>query len=349
LDFIGSHEWYPLGARYLVDHQGENGAWRELPPNPKPPPAEASRASAPQYTDSMATAFALLFLTRATESLTPQPDGELVTMVPQAPPPRIYIILDASGSMLKEVDRKAKFEAAREAVAELVKSLPDSIELALRVYGHNTAPGSPKAAEDTVLEIRLGRLDRNAFAAKLAGLQAKGDTPLALSMLQTKADLEEADISPEKPIVVVVLTDGMEDTKAKRDPVAAAREFSRIKGVKTHVVGFDIRKGDANSALQKLATTAGGKYWPVDRAGELARQLQQLVGTAVTEFAVLDALGVEAAKGVLGQTVRLKPGRYTMVVSKPDAAELREPITIRPGETTTFGRPGGVAADKPPP
>lgn len=349
LDFIGSHEWYPLGARYLVDHQGENGAWRELPPNPKPPPAEASRASAPQYTDPMATAFALLFLTRATESLTPQPDGELVTVAPQAPPPRIYIILDASGSMLNEVDHKAKFEAAREAVAELVRSLPDSIELALRVYGHNTAPGSPKAAEDTVLEIRLGKLDRGAFAAKLDGLHAKGDTPLALSLLQTKTDLEEADISPEKPIVVVVLTDGKEDTKAKRDPVAAAREFSQVKGVKTHVVGFDIRKGAASSELEKLAMTAGGKYWPVDRAGELARQLQKAVGTAVTEFSVVNALGVEAAKGVLGQRVTLSPGRYTLIVRKPDSPELRESITIRPGETTTYGQSGGGAADKPAP
>lgn len=77
-EFIGPHEWYPLGARFLVDNQGANGSWGKRD-------AEHD------------TCFALLFLTRATGSLSkPQTPGTLQTLVPE------FAVFDKSG---KEVAR----------------------------------------------------------------------------------------------------------------------------------------------------------------------------------------------------------------------------------------------------
>lgn len=57
--FLGEHRWYAEGARYLVDLQKENGAWRPMARAARGPPV----AMPPNTTDQ---AFALLFLARAT-------------------------------------------------------------------------------------------------------------------------------------------------------------------------------------------------------------------------------------------------------------------------------------------
>ena len=76
-EFFGTHEWYPLGARHLVGAQQENGGW-----------VERDEWIVP-------TAFALLFLTRATESLEieePKGPGRLVTDIEEPEPEEFMFI-----------------------------------------------------------------------------------------------------------------------------------------------------------------------------------------------------------------------------------------------------------------
>lgn len=51
---IGAHDWYPEGAKYLLENQKDNGSWSEKDGDP-----------------TSATAFAILFLKRATKGLRP--------------------------------------------------------------------------------------------------------------------------------------------------------------------------------------------------------------------------------------------------------------------------------------
>jgi hypothetical protein len=55
-EYIGQHEWYPLGAKWLVGAQRTDGAWVGQGQEAEP---------------RLATSFALLFLTRATPTLNP--------------------------------------------------------------------------------------------------------------------------------------------------------------------------------------------------------------------------------------------------------------------------------------
>ncbi len=70
VEFIGDREWYPLGARFLIDAQAAEGFWF-------------------RNDREQDTAFALLFLTRATGS--PVRPGRLLTTAPE------YVLLDGQG------------------------------------------------------------------------------------------------------------------------------------------------------------------------------------------------------------------------------------------------------------
>ena len=56
---LGGEDWYKTGAEFLVKSQLENGGW-----------APSSRPQEPGYSSECGTAFALLFLNKATASVT---------------------------------------------------------------------------------------------------------------------------------------------------------------------------------------------------------------------------------------------------------------------------------------
>jgi Mg-chelatase subunit ChlD len=168
-----------------------------------------------------------------------------------APSNHIYIILDASGSMLDEMGGRTKFDIARDAVAGLVNELPENSQVALRVYGSKKRAIEVDADSDTELLIPLGALDRAKFLAALRPLRARGKTPLAQSLHDATSDLNAAasEATAENPITVLLLTDGGEDTRPRKDPVRAAAELAKLKNVQIKIVGFDINREDWTSQL----------------------------------------------------------------------------------------------------
>lgn len=319
-EFIGENEWYPIGARWLIDHQGSDGGWV----------GEGSETD-----PRLATSFALLFLTRATPTLRAERkegDGMLRTGVDLGPSCRYYFILDASGSMLEPLDGRQKMDVARDAVAAIVAELPPSAEVALRVYGHRRRASEQGADEDTALEVPLRRLDRAAFLAKLRAVRARGKTPLARSLLEARDDLSRA--SRKEPVKVVLLTDGGEDTRPRGDPVAAAGELGKVEGIELHVIGFDIGRDDWKAELRAMVERSGGRYWA---AGD-ALSLEQLVRSAVLgiprSFALLDAGGREVRSGRFGATMALTPGKYRLRTEFA-GSPYEEELWINAGEATS--------------
>ncbi|MBI4604884.1 MAG: VWA domain-containing protein, partial [Planctomycetes bacterium] len=302
-DFIGEHEWYPEGARYLVDAQKEDGGWV---------------GEGEEKDPRLAASFALLFLTRATPTLKAQEvrrggKGLLKTGIRLPPGGRYYFILDASGSMTAELGGKPKWEIARDAVQSLVAALPDASDVALRVYGHRKRAIEPGASEDTALEVPLRRLERAQFDQKLRALRARGKTPLALSLLQAKRDLSGA--REEDPVIVVLLTDGGEDTQPRQDPVKAAADFGELEGVALHVVGFDIGREDWSAQLREMVARAHGRYWPAADGPTLERHLRAAVLGEPEGYVVLGAGGEQAARGRFGDTRTLPEGKYVLRVA----------------------------------
>jgi Mg-chelatase subunit ChlD len=319
-EFIGQHEWYPLGAKFLVGSQKKDGSWTE--------------GSDP----ILGTSFALLFLTRATPSLAQAPErrkdekGRLQTLAAETGSMRLYVILDASGSMLEEMDGKQKFQVATDALTGLIEALPDTAEVGLRVYGHTKRAIDQGANEDTELVRPMGKLDKAGMLQTVAGLRARGKTPLALSLREAARDLAGAG-SDDKPVTVVLLTDGMEDTFPRQDPLKAADEFAQVKNVKLHVVGFDIGRADWAEALAALTSRARGQYWPAPRADKLSARLRSAARGMPDEYTLLSKDGQAVGAGTYGDTQTLAPGEYRLTAAMGERL-YEQSFAIQPGLTT---------------
>ena len=323
-EFIGPHEWYPQGARFLVGAQKPDGSWKGSGEEEKP---------------ELANSFALLFLTRATSSLNVAQkrggDGKLRTDVAVAPGNRVYIILDCSGSMLPEIDGKQKFQIARDAVRALVDSLPDNTEVALRAYGHRLNARQEGADDDTELLLPMGKLDRKAFNAKLFPLRARGKTPLALSLKQAAQDLSGAARDAKNPVTVVLLTDGGEDTRARLDPVAEAAALAKLPGANLQVVGFDINRPDWTQQLQGIARSAGGQYLTATKADALLRELKAAVFRVPETFVVTTAKGQPVMQAQFGTEKVLPEGQYLFTTGY-GGRRFSEPFWINTDATTAI-------------
>ena len=126
---IGPHAWYPLGAKHLVGIQKPDGSW------------DVGEGNLEHQ-----TAFALLFLTRATVPVRALKRGGKGTLETHAlnESQNFLFILDASGSMMEEVDGKPKVDVAREVVEAVVRKLP----AALKGVGLEATPGIEPGCAD---------------------------------------------------------------------------------------------------------------------------------------------------------------------------------------------------------
>ena len=102
-----------------------------------------------------------------------------------------------------------------------------------------------------------------------------GATPLVYSLLQAKADLSGGWPGPK---MVNVVTDGMETCGGKLEDVAAAYKNGEMELV-VNIVGFGVPAAEEKQ-LKEIARHAGGKYFDVHTARQLAGALQEAVKTA---------------------------------------------------------------------
>lgn len=320
-EFLGEHEWYPLGARSLVGWQKDDGGWEEQ-----------GQRTAP-------TSFALLFLTRATESLTPgkaSGPGLLRTSLKTAVAPRYYLILDASGSMLARLGERNKFDVARETLLGLIDELPDEASVALRVYGHRKAATEDGAAEDTELVLRMKTLDRkhrDALAEAIRSLRPRGRTPLGLSLRKSLEDLRRLRLTAWQQTRVVLLSDGGDDTRSDIDPLQSVESFGKLQNVGLIVIGFDVDDQRGAQQLQKIAAVAKGSHLTPRDEQTLARSLRRAFGQINDAFVVENAAAEVVGSGRLGDTIELPAGSYRLVAA-PFGTQRVSGFRIRPAATT---------------
>ncbi|HZN64877.1 MAG TPA: VWA domain-containing protein [Tepidisphaeraceae bacterium] len=319
-EFIGPHEWYPLGAKFLLDVQKKDGSWIEPGPYESRP--------------DLSTSFALLFLTKGTAALT-QPlatggKGVLKTAAVEPPPASVYLVFDCSGSMMAEQGGGTRFDAARESLKSILDALPPRTQVALRVYGHRKTARQEGADEDTELLVPMGPMDRADLAGRIERLRARGRTPLARSVREAARDL--AGVSASNPCTVILITDGGEDTNPRQDPVAAAADLGRLEGVTMHVVGFDIGREDWGKQLRGMARAGRGRYWAATDAAALRRELKAALLRTPERFTVTDA-GGKRYQGVFGRPLPLPEGKYTLSTAY-GGKQFAEPLWVNTAATT---------------
>lgn len=188
---------------------------------------------------------------------------------------RVYVeyILDASGSMLEEMDGERKIDIAKEVLAAKAGQLPATTNVGLRVYGHRVHySDKEKSCQDIELLVPPVRGGRDRLLEKLPTLEAQGMTPLSEAVIQSVDDFDHKD--PFRHNSLVVISDGEETCGG--DPCTMADDLVNVYGIRftLYVIGFDILDNPtAQKQLRCLADRTGGVYVEANSRDELARAL----------------------------------------------------------------------------
>jgi len=237
----------------------------------------------------------------------------------------VELILDASNSMWGQIEGVAKITIAKEVLEQIVNSLPDEMNVGLRLYGHRYGLNDRRACQDTELKVPIGPVDKPVLIDIIKKIQPKGKTPLVYSVLQTGDDFKDI---PNGSIILI--TDGIESCDGDINAIAPALKESGIE-LKLHIVGFDIKEAEARAELEAIAKSTEGTYLDAKDSQELLFSLEQ---TLTIEFEILDEGGQVKAKGMVGgEPIRLMEGSYTLrLLVEPEPFEAG--ITVKPGQKT---------------
>lgn len=196
----------------------------------------------------------------------------------------IYIIFDASGSMLERLpDKSRKIDVAKKVLKDFVSGDFAGYEVALRVYGHRKRDD----CLDSELVVPFGAAGDVVSPIKeyVDKLNALGRTPITLSFQEALKDF--GDRSGE----IILISDGIESCNA--DPCALMREWKQknVK-IKVHVVGLGLDE-KSKQALKCISDAAGTEYHDAQSAAALAESLSKIRNDATSRGFYLQ--GVDAA------------------------------------------------------
>jgi hypothetical protein len=195
----------------------------------------------------------------------------------------VIVVLDASGSMNERLpEGRTRLEAAKAAVADFVGSLAPDIRLALRVYGHQSTPDK-KNCQDSELVGGFAPAGEGkaALLDKVAGLKARGYTPITLSLQLAAKDIAS---EPSAERTVVLVSDGRETCSA--DPCVAAKALAAADAkLVVHTIGLGVDAA-ARNQLQCIASVARGSYFDAGSRAELATVIGKAAAAKKTEIVV---------------------------------------------------------------
>jgi Ca-activated chloride channel homolog len=185
---------------------------------------------------------------------------------------RTILVLDVSGSMWGQISGETKMSIAQETLADVLSTIPETIELGFMAYGHRRKSD----CSDIELMTPPGPGTGSAIIAAAKGLTPLGKTPLSEAARLAASDLGYT----EEKATVILITDGIETCAA--DPCALAAELER-NGVDftVHVVGFGLSEEEGRQ-VACLAENTGGRYFSAADASGLADALTETIAETET-------------------------------------------------------------------
>jgi hypothetical protein len=249
----------------------------------------------------------------------------------------LEIVLDVSGSMNTKLGESTRWDTALAVLKDVASTLPDDLNVGLRVYGHRYPSKSAQTCTDTELVVPLAKLDRNRIFETASKLHPRGETPLIRSVEQTVGDLKQAGGGS-----VILITDGEESCHG--DPKAAAARI-KASGVKVslNIVGFTLTGKAVEAQLSTLAGSTGGRYYGAQDGAQLSRALK-LAAMQRLPYDVLDGKGRVLASGETSELARELPAGQYRVRLKALGQVLEEPVTVVADQTTSLDV--GVEVDR---
>lgn len=164
----------------------------------------------------------------------------------------VQIILDASGSMLEEINGESKINTAKKMIKVAIQSIDAGNSItSLRTFGHRR----PHDCKD--IELRLGFYEKNLSALNERVLEIqpaeRGMTPLAKALEQAAEDFKDH----PGPKRIIAITDGVETCGG--DPCKAAEKLRKEYDVKVYVLTYGAKKEDDFSELNCVGKTQNAK------------------------------------------------------------------------------------------
>ncbi|MCG7334402.1 VWA domain-containing protein [Sporosarcina sp. ACRSM] len=186
-------------------------------------------------------------------------------------PGKTFILLDASSSMLLNVEGKQKMGIAKKATGRFATTIGGDDDIALVAYGHvGTQNKSDKELSCTTIEdvYPLQKYDSGQFAKALNDVQAKGWTPLANAIEFVRDQMEGSTDN----VTLYIVSDGAETCGG--DPVAAAQAFAGEDDRRAvNIIGFDVDTAGENQ-LKDVAAAGNGEYISAKTIDELDNSIE---------------------------------------------------------------------------
>ena len=185
----------------------------------------------------------------------------------------IEYILDASGSMLKNLQGKTRLEIARDVLTSRLSALPPNTQVGLRVYGHRVSYQGQEAqsCQDIELVVPIKANGAQEIIQWLPGMQALGMTPMSDSIRQAANDFT---FEPGRKNFIVLISDGAETCG---DEPATVVQYLKEIGIdfSIHVIGLDVNTQTA-AQLKGISDAAGGVYYDAKSEADLDAALNNI-------------------------------------------------------------------------
>lgn len=222
----------------------------------------------------------------------------------------LYVILDASGSMLGRVDGKRRIDVAKSTLKKIVKSsIGKQNHFALRTFGLKSN------SCNHALTIPLKKLNITRAEAAIDGIEAinLAKTPIADSLVAAAKDLDR--FKGQK--LVILLTDGEETCDGDSESVLRTLRASGLD-IKMYIVGFALDDENLVEQFKSWASLGGGKYYDTQNENDLQTALHQSV---TPRFEIKNSLGEVVLSGYIGEKkYQILPGQY--MINLPDYPEI---------------------------
>ena len=187
------------------------------------------------------------------------------------PAEKAIILLDASSSMLQQTDGRAKMEIAKDAVKSFAKTIGQSSEVSLVVYGHKGSDSdADKGASCSGIEevYPMGKYEKEVFHGAVDSFESKGWTPLA-GAIQKAGEMSSG---YDGNTTIYIVSDGAETCDG--DPVQASKDLVAENAESTvNIIGFDV-DGNTENQLKAVAEAGNGEYFKADNPEELKNTIQ---------------------------------------------------------------------------
>jgi Ca-activated chloride channel family protein len=169
----------------------------------------------------------IFFLFLATLMLVSPTFAQVQKSKKDGPTTRILFVFDCSLSMSKRWEGSTNMDISKRILTQTIDSLSrlDKVEVALRMYGHQSSVQPNRNCKDTKLEVPFFKGNIAALKEKVKSAQPRGTTPIAYTLEQCGTDFPN---DPNARNIIILITDGIEECDGDPCAVSAALQSRNI-------------------------------------------------------------------------------------------------------------------------